>query len=182
MEITDLLHRAKNGERAALDSVIPLVYNELRRLASSHIRREHGSATIQATALVHEAFLRLAGSPLPEFQNRHHFFGIAARVMRQVLVDLARARQAEKRGPGLTVPLASVIEAGAGDDDAVIALNDALDRLAVEHPRKAELVELRYFGGLTAEESAESLQIPVHTVRRELRLAQAWLHREMASA
>lgn len=181
VEITDLLRRAHHGDSEALNSVIPLVYTELRHLAANYLRREQGPVTIQATALVHEAYLRIAGSPLPAYENRSHFYGIAARVMRQVLIDMARARSAEKRGPGLVVPLADMQEFGAPKDDAFLALNDALDRLAALHPRKAHLIELRFFGGFTAEESAEALAIPAHTVRRELRLAQAWLHRELAA-
>lgn len=136
---------------------------------------------MQATALVHEAYLRIAGSPLPAYENRSHFYGIAARVMRQVLVDMARARSAEKRGPGLEVTLPDLDILGASTQNEFLALNDALDRLAALQPRKAHLIELRFFGGMTAEESAEALALPVHTVRRELRVAQAWLRRELAS-
>ncbi len=181
MEITDLLRRAHLGDGDALNSVIPLVYNELRRLASNYLRREQGPVTMQATALVHEAYLRIAGSPLPAYENRSHFYGIAARVMRQVLVDMARARSAEKRGPGLEVTLPDLDILGASTQNEFLALNDALDRLAALQPRKAHLIELRFFGGMTAEESAEALALPVHTVRRELRVAQAWLRRELAS-
>jgi RNA polymerase sigma-70 factor, ECF subfamily len=180
MEITDLLHRAHNGDDGALKAVIPLVYDELKRLASSHLRRERFPGAVHTTVLVHEAFLRLSGSPLPECENRSHFFGIAARVMRQVLVDMARARRATKRGPGLEFPLAELPEMKAPKDDAFLALDDALNRLAEESPVKGRLIDLRFFAGLTAEESAEALSLPVHTVRRELRLAKAWLHRELA--
>jgi len=126
---------------------------------------------------VHEAFLRMAGSPLPEFENRSHFYGIAARVMRQVLVDLARARQAAKRGRELEVTLSGLVARPVGD--SFLVLNDALDRLTQDHPLKGRLIELRFFGGLTAEESAAALSMSVHTVRRELRLALAWLRREL---
>jgi len=181
MEITELLHRARSGEESALEALTPLVYNELRRIAAAQLRREQ-NATIQATALVHEAYLRLIGSPLPEFQSRSHFYGIAGRLMRQVLVDFARSRTAAKRGPGLVVPLADLGELGTPPDEEFLALNEALDRLAQEHPRKAQLVELRYFVGLTAEEAASVVGIPAHTARRELRLAQAWLRRELTGA
>jgi RNA polymerase sigma factor (TIGR02999 family) len=181
MEITELLHRARSGEEDALQALTPLVYNELRRIATAQLRREQ-HATVQATALVHEAYLRLVGSPLPEFQSRSHFYGIAGRLMRQVLVDFARTRTAAKRGPGLVVPLADLGELGSPPDEAFLALNEALERLAQEHPRKAQLVELRFFVGLTAEEAASVVGIPVHTARRELRLAQAWLRRELSEA
>ena len=181
VEITDLLRRAHAGDSDALNSVIPLVYNELRRLAANYLHREQGPLTIQATALVHEAYLRIAASPLPAYENRAHFYGIAARVMRQVLVDMARARAAEKRGPGLEVTVADLDVLGAPAGNDFLALNDALDRLSSVNARKAQLIELRFFGGMTAEESAEVLEIPVHTVRRELRVAQAWLRRELAS-
>lgn len=179
MEITELLHRARSGEGDALEALTPLVYNELRRIAAAQLRREH-NATIQATALVHEAYLRLMGSPLPDFQSRNHFYGIAGRLMRQVLVDFARTRSAAKRGPGLVLPIADLGELGKPPDESFLALNEALDRLAEEHPRKAQLVELRFFMGLTAEDAAKVLSIPAHTARRELRLAQAWLRRELS--
>jgi RNA polymerase sigma factor (TIGR02999 family) len=180
MEITDLLRRAHDGDSEALNTVIPLVYNELKSLASSHLRREHSAESIQTTALVHEAFLPLAGSRLPECENRSHFFGIAARVMRQVLVDTARTRHAAKRGPGLEYPLAELPELCAAQDETFLAFDDSLKRLAAESPLKCQLVELCFFAGLTAEESAQTLSLSVHTVRRELRLAKAWLHNDLA--
>lgn len=180
MEITDLLHRAHRGDQEALNSVVPLVYAELKRLAAHHLRRERSpGGGLQTTELVNEAFARMVLPRTPAFENRGHFFGIAARVMRQVLVDLARSRVAAKRGPGLEVPLANFVDLGAQSDNAVIALNDALDLLARDHPQKALLIELRFFGGFTAEESAAETGISVHTIRRELRFAQAWLHREL---
>ena len=179
MEITDLLRRVHDGDSEALQTLIPLIYNELKSLASSHLRRERSPVSIQTTGLVHEAFLRLAGSPLPECENRSHFFGVAARVMRQVLVDMARARHAAKRGPGLEYPLAELPDMEAPRDEAFLALDDALNRLATESPLKGQLIELHFFAGLTAEESSQVLSLPVHTVRRELRLAKAWLHNEL---
>jgi RNA polymerase sigma factor (TIGR02999 family) len=179
MEITELLRQAHEGDSDALRAVTPLVYDELKRLASRHLRREHPSNAMQTTALVHEAFLRLANSQLPVCENRSHFFGIAARVMRQVLVDLARARQAEKRGPGQELPLADLPDLGAPDDKAFLAFNEALDRLAGESALQSRLVELRFFCGLSAEEVAETTALPVHVVRRELRLAKAWLIHEL---
>lgn len=181
MEITDLLRRAHDGNSQALNAVTPLVYEELKRLAASQLRREQGPVTANPTILVHEAFLRLAGSRLPDFENRSHFYGIAARVMRQVLADMARTRRAAKRGYGLDVPLLDSLASVAGNDETFLALNDALDRLETESPLKAQLVELRFFAGLTAEESAGVLGLPVQTVRSRLRLAQAWLRRELAA-
>jgi RNA polymerase sigma-70 factor, ECF subfamily len=179
MEITDLLRRAHDGDSEALETVIPLVYGELKSLASGRLRHERSPGAIQTTVLVHEAFLRLAGSRFPDCENRTHFFGIAARVMRQVLVDLARTRLAAKRGPGLEYSLAELPDMGAPQDGTFLALDDALDRLTAESPLKGQLIELRFFAGLTAEESAQALSLPVHTVRRELRLAKAWLQNEL---
>ncbi|HLK20017.1 MAG TPA: ECF-type sigma factor [Bryobacteraceae bacterium] len=180
MEITDLLRRAHDGDAEALHTVVPLVYDELKRLASSHLRREHSPQSLETTVLVHEAFLRLAGSRLPDCENRSHFFGIAARVMRQVLVDSARSRRAAKRGDGVeAAALITLPELGATPDDEFLALNEALERLAMESPLKGQLIELYYFAGLTAEESGEAVSLPVHTVRRELRLARAWLRNEL---
>ena len=180
MEITDLLRRAHNGDGDALRTVIPLVYDELKRLASSHLRREYSPESLQTTVLVHEAFLRLAGSRLPDCENRSHFFGIAARVMRQVLVDMARSRHSAKRGSGVEFPLADSPDPDARQDEMFLALHEALTRLAAESPLKGQLIELYFFAGLTAEESGEVVKLPVHTVRRELRLAKAWLHHELA--
>jgi len=179
MQITELLGRAYGGDAEALNKVVPMVYQELKQLAMGHLRRERTPVAIEATVLVHEAFLRMAGSPLPEFENRSHFYGIAAHVMRQVLVDLARARQAAKRGRELAVTLSGFEDVAAPAGDSFLVLNDALDRLTQDHPLKGRLIELRFFGGLTAEESAAALSMSVHTVRRELRLALAWLRREL---
>jgi RNA polymerase sigma factor (TIGR02999 family) len=180
MEITDLLRRAHDGDAGALETLIPLVYDELKTLASKHLHREYSADSIQTTVLVHEAFLRLAGRPLPECESRSHFYSIAARVMRRVLVDLARARRAVKRGSGIESPLADFPGLGAPQDDQFLALDEALERLAVQSPLKGRLIELHYFAGLSTEEAAETLSIPVYTVRRELRLARAWLHNELA--
>lgn len=179
-DITGLLHKAHEGDSDALNEVIPVVYEELKKLASSQLRRESSAAgrygqALQTTVLVHEAFLRLSLSKLPDCENRSHFYGIAARIMRQVLVDTARARHAEKRGPGQECSFAELPEVGTPDDSAFLALDQALHKLATESALKAQLLELRFFCGLTAEETAEALSIPVHVVRRELRLARAWL-------
>lgn len=180
MELTELLQRVHAGEREALDTVIPLVYTELKKLAASHLRREERAEPLQTTALVHEAFLRLVGIQHPSYANRSHFYGIASRLMRQILVDAARARAAEKRGGAAEVALADLPDLGYQPDSALLALNEALERLACTNSVKAQLIEMRYFGGMTAEESAEALSISVHVVRRELRLAQAWLRSAMA--
>lgn len=179
MEITGLLSRVHQGDAEALKQVVPMVYDELKRLAASHLRHERGGATIQTTVLVHEAYLRLSGSSLPECENRAHFYGIASRAMRQVLVDMARARHTAKRD-AQTTPMTESLKFIAPNDRAFLRLNDALDDLAAASPLKSRLIELRFFTGLTAEESATLLDMPVHTVRREIRLAQAWLRRELA--
>ena len=179
MEVTRLLQRVHAGDRDALDAVIPLVYDELKKLASAHLRRERRSEALQTTALVHEAFLRLAGAHHPSYADRSHFYGIASRLMRQILVDAARARSAEKRGAGAEVAVADLPDVGYQPDAALLAMDEALERLARADPVKAQLIEMRYFAGMTAEESAETLSLPVPVIRRDLRLAQAWLRREM---
>src|SRR5262249_52983741 len=180
MEITQLLQRVHRGDQEALDTVIPLVYAELKKLAAAHLRREGRARPLETTALVHEAFLRLAGGRHPSYENRAHFYGIASRLMRQVLVDLARARMSEKRSALQEVELAEIPDLGRQPDESLLTMNDALGRLARTDPLKVQLIEMRYFGGMTAEESATVLSMSVHVVRRELRLAQAWLHKEMA--
>ncbi len=182
MEVTDLLRRVHSGDSEAFRDVIPLVYDELKKVAAGHLRRQSNRGSLEATSLVHELFLRMAGRDHPEYENRTHFYRIASYKIRQLLVDMARARNAQKRGHDVEVQVAEPHEIGSAPrPDLLIALDDALDRLAEKHPIKAQLVEMRYFGGMTAEDSAEALSIPVHTVRRELRLAHAWLHRELAS-
>jgi len=175
-----LLQRLQGGDRDAMHAVIPLVYEELKKLARSHLRREMKAVPLQTTALVHEAFLKLAGGRHPSYENRTHFYGVASRLMRQVLVDTARARSSEKRASGQEVALADLPELGSKQNRSLIAMDDALQRLEEVDPLKGQLIDMRYFGGMTAEESSMALSIPVHTVRRELRLAQAWLRKEMA--
>jgi RNA polymerase sigma factor (TIGR02999 family) len=179
MQITELLQRVHAGDQQALHLVIPLVYGELKKLAAGHLRREGRTRALDTTPLVHEAFLRLARGRHPSYENRAHFYGIASRLMRQVLVDLARARAADKRSVVKEVPLADIADLGRQPDESLLAMDDALRRLALTDPLKVQLIEMRFFGGMTAEESATVLSISVHVVRRELRLAQAWLHREM---
>ena len=181
MEITRLLQRLETGDRDAMHDVMPLVYQELKKLARAHLRREARAVPLETTALVHEAFLKLAGGRHPVYENRAHFYGIASRLMRQVLIDTARARTAAKRGAAQEVALADAPDVGPRPDRSVLAVEEALRRLEKADPLKGQLIEMRYFGGMTAEESSTALCKPVHTVRRELRLAQAWLRKEMAS-
>jgi RNA polymerase sigma-70 factor (ECF subfamily) len=177
--VTGLLSRVNAGDRDAFDDLVPLVYEELHRIAEGYLRRESQNHTLQPTALIHEAYLRLAEYGGNGYQSRKHFFAIAARVMRQILVDHARARYAAKRGCGLTVALEPGSDFAPERDRIVISLDDALNALAKESEEKAHLVEMRFFGGMTAEEIAECTDSPVHVVRRELRSAQAWLRRQM---
>jgi RNA polymerase sigma factor (TIGR02999 family) len=180
MQITELLQRVHAGDQQALNTVIPLVYGELKKLAAGHLRREGKVRPLDTTALVHEAFLRLAHGQHPSYENRSHFYGIASRLMRQVLVDLARGRSREKRSAMEEVPMTEVPDLGHQPDESLLAMDEALDRLGRADPLKVQLLEMRYFGGMTAEESAAVLSLSVHVVRRELRLAQAWLHKEIA--
>jgi RNA polymerase sigma-70 factor (ECF subfamily) len=180
VDITELLQRVHAGDEQALGVVIPLVYDELKKVAAGHLRREGRARSLDTTALVHEAFLRLARGRHPSYENRSHFFGIASRLMRQVLVDLARARRTVKRGSVEEVPLADLADIGGTPEDSLLLIDEALSRLARTDPLKVQLVEMRYFGGMTAEESAAALSISVHAVRRELRVAQAWLRKEIA--
>ena len=180
MQITELLQRVHAGDQQSLNIVIPMVYDELKKLAAGHLRREGKSRPLDTTALVHEAFLRLAHGQHPSYENRSHFYGIASRLMRQVLVDLARARSREKRSAMEEVPLTEVPDLGQQPDESLLAMDEALERLGRTDPLQVQLVEMRYFGGMTDEESATVLSLSVHVVRRELRLARAWLHKEMA--
>ncbi len=150
-------------------------------MAGSYLARESGAQTLDPTALVHEAYLRLVGDTDPDFQNRAHFLGVAARVMRQILVDRARAHSAHKRNAGVRIPLEDDVAFTPKRAGLVVALDDSLIDLERQDPDKARLLELRYFGGMTAEESAELLGISVHRVNRQMRLAQAWLRRQLAA-
>jgi len=175
-----LLQAWKGGDRAALDKLVPLVYANLRRLAAAYLRRDPGGQTLQPTALVHEAYLRLIGDHDPDFHNRAHFLGVAARVMRQVLVDRARARNADKRSGGARVPLDDEdVSLSAERGRLIVALDDALLDLERLDPEKAKLLELKYFAGMTADETAALLDVSVHKVNRQMRLAQAWLRRQL---
>lgn len=177
--ITVLLSRVNGGDRRALNHLMPLVYQELHRIADVFLRRESPNHTLQSTALIHEAYLRLSDYGGAVYKDRSHFFATAATVMRRILVDHARARYAVKRGANAVVALEPGADVGRQRDRTVIALDDALTALAKEDEVKASLVEMRFFGGLTVEEIAECVAMPVHTVRRSLRNAQIWLRREM---
>jgi RNA polymerase sigma factor (TIGR02999 family) len=180
-EITQLLVDWSNGNQAALDRLMPLVYTELRQLAHRYMRRERLGHTMQTTALIHEAYLRLVRQTRWRWENQAHFFGIAARLMRQILIEHARSHTRAKRGGGAgTLALDEAALVSQARAAALLALNDALERLAAVDPRKSRVVELRFFGGLSVEEAARVLNIAPNTVLRDWRLAKAWLHREIS--
>ena len=179
-EITALLLDWGNGNRAALDQIIPLVYQELRRLAHRQMRRERMGDTLQTTALINEAYLRLVDYARVRPRDRAHFFAIAAQAMRRILIERARSRRSAKRGSGgQKVSLEEVANLADERASELLALDEALTNLSTIDPRKAEIVELKYFGGLTIEETAEVLEISTPTVERDWRLAKIWLHREI---
>ncbi len=178
-DITHLLHDWRNGNKAALDALTPILYEELRRLAKSSMRAERAGHTWQPTVLIHEAYIRLIGQQMPDFQDRAHFFGVAAHTMRQLLIQHARGWRAQKRGGGLNVELEDNQAVAGGDPEEILAVNDALDRLAAQDERKAKVIEMRYFGGLEREEIAEVLGVSLGTVKRDITLGEAWLRREL---
>lgn len=178
--ITELLVAWGHGDAQALDALIPLIYDELRRIAGSYLRKERSNHTLEPTALVHEAYLRLIDTRSIKWQNRAHFFGAAAQAMRRILVDHARAHQAEKRGGDVQiVTLDGQAVPGAEKDVNLLALDEALDKLALMDLEKSRIVELRYFSGLSNKETAEVMQIPEVKVAGQWRSAKAWLHREL---
>jgi RNA polymerase sigma factor (TIGR02999 family) len=182
-EATLLLNAIEGGDAKAADQLLPLVYQELRRLAASNMANESAGHTLQPTALVHEAWLRLVGNEAPTFQNRAHFFGAAAEAMRRILIDRARQRQAVRHGGGQQrVELELVELPFPGDDDQLLAVNEALDQLAAAHPLEAEVVKLRYFVGLTHDEVADALGISVRTVKNYWAHARAWLFHSITGA
>jgi RNA polymerase sigma factor (TIGR02999 family) len=178
LPITALLARVRGGETAALNDLIPLVHSELHRLARIALQHERPGHTLQPTALLHEAFIRLFGGDSPAFADRAHFLGVASRVMRQVLVDYARSRRAQKREPAFRTQLRRGA-AGSSHGD-LLEVDQALDILGQEDPRLVTLIEMRFFAGMTAEETAEARSESVHTVRHDLRYAQARLRRILA--
>jgi RNA polymerase sigma factor (TIGR02999 family) len=178
--VTRLLTAIEQGDAKATDDLLPLVYQELRRLAAHKMASEPAGHTLQATALVHEAWLKLVDSPAQSWQNRAHFFGAAAQAMRRILIDRARNKRRQRRGAGVDHVDADNIEiAGPAPDDQLLALNEALDRFAMLEPQQAELVKLRYFVGLTIEEAAEILGISQATAKRWWAYARAWLFHEI---
>jgi RNA polymerase sigma factor (TIGR02999 family) len=179
--VTELLRQWGSGDKQALDQLMPLVYDQLRKQASRYLRAERPDHTLAATALVHEAYVRLVDSDLA-LVDRVHFFAVSARILRQILVDHARTNKREKRGGGAAkVPLDEAIVVGPQSSGSVLDLDEALQRLAAHDLRKSEIVELRCFGGLTYDETAAALEISSATVRREMRMAKAWLRRNLTS-
>jgi RNA polymerase sigma factor (TIGR02999 family) len=179
-EVTSLLIAWSDGDQAALDELLPLVYQELHRLAHRHLRRERGGHTLQTTALVHEAYLRLIDQKEVQWRNRAHFFALSAQMMRRILVDSARARKRRKRGGGaLQITFDEGLEVSDERAAEVVALDEALQSLAEFDQRKSRMVELRFFAGLSIEETAEVLGVSPGTVMRDWTLAKTWLQREI---
>jgi RNA polymerase sigma factor (TIGR02999 family) len=183
-DVTQLLVNWSRGDEAALAQLMPLVYGELRRLASAYLRRERSNHTLQSTALVHEAFLRMVSQHDVQWKNRAHFYGIAAQMIRRILVDYARSQHAEKRGAGaikLELDEAMAVPQSGPTVD-LLGLNDALDRLGELDERQSRVVELRFFAGLSIDETAEVLHLSPASVKREWQTARAWLFREMSAS
>jgi RNA polymerase sigma factor (TIGR02999 family) len=182
-DVTRIFDRVHQGDSQAAEELVPILYEELRKLAASMMANEPAGSTLQPTALVHEAWLRLAGSQNQHWANRAHFFAAAAEVMRHILIDKARRRRALRRGGDWQrVELAEGALACPTPDDQLLAVDEALDQLASKHPRQAELVKLRYFVGLTIQEAAEVLGVSVDTAKSDSALARAWLFREIGKA
>jgi RNA polymerase sigma factor (TIGR02999 family) len=180
--VTALLRQWREGNAAALEILTPIVYDELRRLAGSYLRNERDGHTLQPTALLHEAYLRLAKQTQNDWRDRAHFFGVAANLMRQVLVDHARGKKRAKRGGNVeNLPINEAIDGAQQRPDILICLDDALNELARFDERKAKVIEMRFFAGMSIEETAEALSISVATVGREQRMAEAWVGRYMSS-
>jgi len=177
-----MIERASSGDQEALSELVALVYGELRKLAGGYLRKERKGISLQATALVHEAYIRLLRDKDLHWRNRAHFLAIAARSMRQILIERARSRQAQKRGGGrIAITLSEALPGRTGQSIDLLALDEGLERLAALDPKQAEIVELRFFGGLTVEETAEVMGIAPATVKRWWELSKAWLRREMTS-
>jgi RNA polymerase sigma factor (TIGR02999 family) len=181
-QVTQLLVEWGAGNKASLDLLTPLVYAELRKLAQGYLARERSASTLQPTALIHEAYIRLVAQDMPDWQSRSHFFGVAAQLMRQILVDHARKHRSQKRGSGAAdLPLDEALSFAPERGSGIIALDDALHALEKFDERKCRVIEMRFFGGLSVDETAQALGISVATVGREQRMAEAWLHKEMSS-
>jgi len=182
-DVTQLLIAWKGGDNGARDQLMPILYEELRQLAARYLRNERSAETLQPTVLVHEAYLRLVQQKLPDWESRSHFLGVAAYLMRQLLVEHARRSNTQKRGQGVSkVPLDEALTFGPESSRVIVELDEALRALAVFDERKSRIIELRFFGGLTVEETAQTMELSVATVGREQRLAEAWLCREMSSS
>lgn len=182
-DVTQLLQDWRNGDKVALEKLTPMVYDELRRLANRYLRGERKDHTLQGTALVHEAYMKMVGYTELEWQSRAHFFGVAARIMRQILIDHARKHQTGRRGGGKQdLPLEEAVVFSKERPENLVALDDALESLASFDVLKARIIELRYFGGLSIEEISEVEAVSISTVRRHMRMAEAWLHRELSKA
>jgi RNA polymerase sigma factor (TIGR02999 family) len=179
-DVTNLLVRWSQGDRSALKQLAPIIYGDLLRVARVRLRREPGECTLEPTALVHEAYLRLAGQEHLRAENRMHFYAIAANTMRRVLVEHARKRRAQKRGRGIRVTLHTGMDVAEVRAPDVVVLDEVLARLSEIDRRKSQAIELKFFGGLSTEEISQVLGISVATVGRELRLGQAWIRREMS--
>ena len=179
-QVTELLVRWRGGDKAALDRLMPLVYTELRRIANRYLQGERSDHTLQSTALVHEAYVRMTEQNLPEWQNRAHFFAVAAQIMRQILVDYARSHRASKRGGDVyKLALDEAEEQPQVRDVDIVALDDALKSLAEMDEQQSRVVELKFFGGLSIEDTAEVLGISASTVKRDWITTRAWLYREL---
>lgn len=179
-DITQLLNQVSSGNDFALDRILPLVYNELRKISSKYLRDEFRQHTLQTTELVHEAYLKLIGNNSLSWESRAHFYGIAARSMRQILVDYARKRKSQKRGKGETLlPLENANFIIGESEEQILNLNDALDKLETLEVRSSKIVELRFFSGLSIDETAEILKVSPATIKRDWNFAKAWLYREM---
>jgi RNA polymerase sigma factor (TIGR02999 family) len=181
-QLTQMLIQLSEGNAQMVDDILPLIYDELRRLAGNYLRRERSDHTLQPTALVHEAYIKLIDQTQVKWQNRAHFFGIAANIMRRILVDYARQHKAEKRGGAAEkMPLEEeILIVSEGKSAELLALDEALENLAKIDPQKSKIVELRYFGGLSVEETAEVLGVSEITVKRHWRMAKAWLYGQLS--
>jgi RNA polymerase sigma factor (TIGR02999 family) len=179
-QVTELLVKWRDGDQRAFKELVPLVYGELRRLAHHYLRSERPDHTLQSTALVHEAYLRLVSQEPNGLQNRAHFFAVASQLMRQILVDFARSHRAAKRNQGYTLSLDEAVVLPQSRDVDLIALDDALSRLSRLSERQSRIVELRFFGGLSIEETSQVLGVSSATVERDWTVARAWLHREIS--
>jgi len=179
-QVTELLQRWKQGDEESLGTLVPLVYKELRRLAHYHLQSERPDHTLQSTALVHEAYLRLLGGQPVELQNREHFIAVASRIMRQILVDYARSRRANKRDGGCRIDYEDMDALPVSTDAELLALDDALDELSRIDERQGKIVEMKFFGGLSAPEISQVLGISRATVDRDWATARVWLHRQMS--